>query len=357
MTREEFYQHVESFIMGMLPEKFADMTPVIQPSVNQGGRYMGMLLQNEDEIGISPNFNLDWYYDRYKDMDEIEMLMAISEDIVHHYQENSRYMDRMREESIRAVNDYEYAKTKLFIAPVSMIRQSEGNVEPCMMFEDLCIQVRIKFDGEWSQNNRMVASTVVTEAILERWEKSFEEVYRDAAENTPKIAEIQILQLQELLETQMGVDFDFPDELGLLILKNSINNHGAAALFLPGVMDEIADRVQGSYIVIPSSVNELIIYPLNAAQGEITMDDVSEIEAMIQGVNETNLEPDEILSNRAYFYNAQTKEFGLAADAVMLAKDHRLTNMEVLQNDFHEPVNYDEASKNIISGVFRPQNY
>ena len=58
MTKGEFYQTVEQFIMGMLPEKYADCTPVVMESVNQTGTYVGLMLQLEAESQIAPVINL-----------------------------------------------------------------------------------------------------------------------------------------------------------------------------------------------------------------------------------------------------------------------------------------------------------
>lgn len=352
MTREEFYQHIESFIMGMLPEAYAGMTPVIQNAKNQGGNYTGLMLHGEDASGIAPIFNLDILYDRYKELDEVEMLMAVANDIEQIYQEKEQIMQGLYDETIRNVDDYEYAKSRLFISPASLIRQREGGVEPCKRFVDLCMQVRIKFGEYWENNNLLVASSLVTDSILERWGKSFDEVFQDAMENTPKLSPVVIQPIQDLLEGIMGEEIDIPEEYQLLVVRNTLENHGAASLFLPGIMDEVADMIQGSYIVIPSSVHEFIIQPVF---GEITMGDIAELEGMIREVNET-LEPDEILSDRAYFYNATTKVFGLAEDELALVKGNSLTSVAGHISMENPIASQEEAVQNIISGVYGPQN-
>ena len=359
MTREEFYQHIERFIMGMLPEEYADMTPVIRPTINQSGKYMGLMLCKEEAGGISPNFNLDLFYDRYKDMDEIEMLMAVSEEIIKHYQENMQKMEYMKETSLRAVADYEFAKSRLYISPASLMRQKEGYVEPCMRYADLCVQVRINIEDDLDHANGYIASIVVNDEILERWGKGFEEVYREALDNTPRLFNTEILPMRDVVESfkEEGIA-DFPDIPGLYpelyIVTNNRRNHGATNLFLPGVMNEIAEKVNGSYVVIPSSVHEVLIHPV---MEELTKNDVKEFEAMIMDVNTTTLQPEDVLSNRAYFYNANTKEFGLAADALILSKDNNYVNTNIPVAESDNLIDYKEASKNIVSDVFRPQNY
>ena len=47
MTKGEFYQTIEQFITGMLPEQFADYTPELVAGINQAGEYTGLVLRSE----------------------------------------------------------------------------------------------------------------------------------------------------------------------------------------------------------------------------------------------------------------------------------------------------------------------
>lgn len=71
---------------------------------------------------------------------------------------------------------------------------------------------------------------------------------------------------------------------------------GAIALFYPGAMERFAHLI-GSFFVIPSSTEEVILMPGNDPTG---------INEMIRDVNAQCVEDDLFLDNHAYFFNKET---------------------------------------------------
>lgn len=87
------------------------------------------------------------------------------------------------------------------------------------------------------------------------------------------------------------------------ILTNKQSVYGASSILNPVVMDLVSHELGGDLIIIPSSVHETIVLPIN---GNIELG--KELNMMIREVNATELSQEEILSDHAYKYNSKTHE-------------------------------------------------
>lgn len=67
-------------------------------------------------------------------------------------------------------------------------------------------------------------------------------------------------------------------------------------------MEDIAEKVGGDFFVLPSSIHELLIVPKQEGM------ELSELEAMVQEVNATQVSREEKLSDHVYEYDAKEKE-------------------------------------------------
>ena len=88
----------------------------------------------------------------------------------------------------------------------------------------------------------------------------------------------------------------------MYVLTNSLRNYGAACLFYPHVLEMVGEMLKEDYYVLPSSVHEVIIVPESKAL------DADEMSEMVVEINETQVEPEEVLSDHAYFYQRDSKK-------------------------------------------------
>ena len=170
MTKGEFYQTIEQFIAGMLPEQFADYTPELVAGINQAGEYTGLVLRSEMDSQITPIINLDELYEKYGQHEELDMLMEVANDVTRFYESEDRIqVENMRKEAMRVQDDYEYAKEKMFLSMASMPRKESNIFSPHKQVGDLQVHVRIMIGQIWSQNEAVNASIVVNENLLKKW--------------------------------------------------------------------------------------------------------------------------------------------------------------------------------------------
>ena len=105
-------------------------------------------------------------------------------------------------------------------------------------------------------------------------------------------------------ENDPMIDMMLPPEDGpqMYVLSNEHNLHGAAEIMNQKAMDEIADKLGGDFVVLPSSVHEVIVLPYDDSMDSATLDN------MIQEINGGVVSPEDKLSDHAFMYDSEAHE-------------------------------------------------
>lgn len=98
-----------------------------------------------------------------------------------------------------------------------------------------------------------------------------------------------------------------------VIISNSSNVHGAAAIMDKDVMKKIADVFGEDLYIIPSSVHECILMP----ESESTL---AELQQMVYEVNRATVPQEERLSDNIYCFDSVTKEITMASGQREISK-------------------------------------
>ena len=72
-------------------------------------------------------------------------------------------------------------------------------------------------------------------------------------------------------------------------------------------MEKIGEFL-GNFYILPSSIHESIIVPASCAL------EASELIHMVRQVNETNVDPEELLSDNIYYYDKVEKSFAVITE-------------------------------------------
>jgi len=99
-------------------------------------------------------------------------------------------------------------------------------------------------------------------------------------------------------------------EMQMYVLTNECSVNGAAEILNQKAMDEIADKLGGDFVVLPSSVHETIILPLTDEM------DPDMLESMVQEINAGVVNKEDKLSDHVFQYDS---------------KEHELVRMDKLQ--------------------------
>lgn len=171
--------------------------------------------------------------------------------------------------------DYEAVRKQLFIkvSPVGKILHEQKDA-PYEKRENLAITAHVLL----KQNEDYVASMAVTNPMLESFGVTKEQLFHDASANAPSIFPARITDMDKVM-TELCLDLILEEDkadmtkeeiqqilsdLGtidmrdtkMIVVTNERKLDGAAAIFYPGVMEQIGKQMEGNYYILPSSIHE-----------------------------------------------------------------------------------------------------
>lgn len=180
---------------------------------------------------------------------------------------------------------------------------------PHFEFLDLSIYYRVAYPSM----DRDVCSCPIDSSLIEKAGISEEEL-RDAAERNNDSANYIVEGLADILKRMLGEDFantqseaDLDNPMLTIHpdpVEHNYHGYGAAAMLNNELLKSIHDDIDDFYI-LPSSVHELLVFPVNASDCVDSDDVVSSFKDMVTGVNQ-GLRENEILSDNVYFYDGKS---------------------------------------------------
>ena len=207
--------------------------------------------------------------------------------------------------------DFEVAKDKIFYRMVSANNTVylEGKVyEPYL---DLAKVYYVRLNEG--------ASVVVNEGMLANWGVSKEEIIAIGNENMLnskyEVIDMANVYIKAMMaagasreEAESNVELMLEEaDAKMVILRYENNISGASVILNKPALRECSNLIGGDYIIIPSSTMEVIAVP---ADIDATEEAILE---MVEQVNATVVEAQDVLSNSVYRYNAETEEVTLIA--------------------------------------------
>lgn len=129
------------------------------------------------------------------------------------------------------------------------------------------------------------SSICVLDNLIERVGVSRKNLIGYSVENTQRLFPAKLQSFSEIF--QIFIDEDLP----MYVLTNEKQNFGAGAILYPGMKQKI-EETMGEFIILPSSIHELILIPESMNKPEL--------KEIIYEVNRTVVNDSEILSDRPY---------------------------------------------------------
>ena len=99
-----------------------------------------------------------------------------------------------------------------------------------------------------------------------------------------------------------GVKLGQEDGVRMYVLTNKAKINGASAMLYSDKIRELADSLQSDLIILPSSVHEVLLLPDDHKQK------YDFYRQMVEEVNTTQVEPEEVLSYSLYRYSRDKAE-------------------------------------------------
>ena len=302
MDYKEFCEHIKDEIKGFLPEQYASydtqLHTVSKPNV---GEQVGLTFVPPISGTPAPVIYLEPYYDAY-----LNRGMSVGRLMTQIADTAAKGIERGRSGAggilglVPDMADWEKVKDKVTVRVIGVSRNTELLKDvPCRLFGDIALiyQVSVKAPDDTLMTVR------ITNNLMEQYGISEPQLYDTAMENSQRLQKVTCRPMGEVIGDLLGpMDDPIIDEAPakLYVLSNESLQFGAAALFYPGVIEKIGKSIPEGFYILPSSIHEVLILPKN--QGEKAM-----LENMVQEINETQVAPDEVLSDFVSEYDARTR--------------------------------------------------
>ena len=320
MNFQDFTKTIQEQIKDYLPKQYEDAeVGIITTEKNNGLVLTGLGIRNEDE-NVSPCIYLNGYYEELQAGKEMDNILK---DIAACRVENA-VIEKM---DVNDLTTFEKVKDKITFKVIGTesnemrLSQMPHRTENDMA---LIYQITVHMDSAGQGN------IPITNSLMEVLGVNEEILHDLALENTMRempasfrsmkdvmremfVGNISMIQeddeMQDFLNEMLSDDSEISDdEMQMYVLSNSEKLNGAAALFYPGIKEQIAEQLDNDFFLLPSSIHETLIIPDNG------MADEKSLQNMVQEVNATEVAPDEVLTGNVYFYDKESKVFSLAKD-------------------------------------------
>lgn len=293
---------------------------------NNGVRLQGISIMEKDR-NISPTIYLNSIFEEYE---EGTTFAACVRKITNVY-EDSRTETNI---NMDFFTDYGKVKEKLVYKLINFEKNQELLAQiPHITYLDLAIVFYCLVSHELIGN----ATVLIHHKHCKIWGITQEELYRQAGINTPRLLPYEIQNMEDVLRTilidslrreyagveareydneescqepseewfeqvadQMMGEVAGEERAPMYVLSNQSRILGAACILYQNLMEKFAEEVGKDFYVLPSSVHELILVP---ALENVKTPNLS---SMVEEVNQTQLEEEEVLANHAYYYSRAT---------------------------------------------------
>ncbi len=158
------------------------------------------------------------------------------------------------------------------------------------------------------------ASFIVTNDICGMMELTPDEVLKIGQDNI-NAQHFEVKSMREILAGYMGEEMadmmqpsDMPD---FLVLSSSDKLQGSKALLSKEALNEVHEKL-GDYVVIPSSIHEVLCLPISDDMEPETFRN------MVREVNTAEVSPEERLSNNIFMYNGH--KLSLVGDSFIIQR-------------------------------------
>lgn len=284
------YNDFKQEIFNLLQEKTGHLKKVTLHSIekNSGLSLDAVTIMGEKEH-VAPTIYLSEFYEWSKKGADLEV---IAEKILELNRERGIVEPGISHASFE---DYRKARTHICYKLVNFEKNRRllKNV-PHILYLDLAIVFYYRLEEKGFKG----ASFLIHNCNMDTWGVTVDELLADAGINTCRKLPFTFQGMEELIRDMTGEEEpDAPGKEQMYILTNEEKYFGAAAILYPHVLSHISRILGGSFYVLPSSIHECILVPDSGQYSK------TELEDMVKEVNMTQVEAEEVLSDRVYYYD------------------------------------------------------
>lgn len=254
---------------------------------NNGNQRVGITI-SERGCKISPTIYMEPFYERYQEGYSVEQA---ADDLITIYQ-RARVEGKF---NVDFLKNYEHVRDRVVCKVIHQKKNREVLKQiPHMKCLNLAVVCYVLLEIPQKGN----ATVMVDDEIRRMWRISEEELFRNACKNTERKLPYQFARLDDMLRDISKEEVEeFCDRQPIYVLTNESRSYGAVSMLYCELLKHISEVLGQGFYVVPSSVHEVLIVPESSGFKK------NELEDMLNEVNKSEVEPDEILSEKVYYYS------------------------------------------------------
>lgn len=297
MTYDTFKEQILAGMKARIPLASLSIQSVVK---NNNVQLDGLTIM-EGGTNLSPTIYLNYFYETYQNGVEFS---SILDTILHTYQSNkprgkidtSFFTDYANVRPHIAYKLIHYERNRHLLADL-----------PHFRYLDLAIVFYCLVSSSPSGN----ATILIRKDHLRFWNISPTQLFDAAKENTPRLLSYDLRNMNDLMEELLAPahstlsDPDIKKEdaaiCPMYVLTNQNKLNGASCILYEHLLEHFADRLCCDLYILPSSIHEVILIPATSDTS------YQELSQMVQEVNDTQVSPEEILSDHVYYFSRSSR--------------------------------------------------
>ena len=265
--------------------------------LNNGTTHIALILYKNGEK-LHPQIYLERFFEDYK---RGKTMKEILQDVMTTYEEA---LKNINPDSLSGIEDWEQVKGRLAFRLLSKERNKE-TLENYVYKDFLDLAAIVTFCAEIDEQG--VKAIRVTHDLAERWNVPKEEILQAAEENTDDLFPVRMEPILDTLCRVADISRDdLPEEVlaeedspQIMVLTNYLGVNGATVLLYDSFLQQVYEKLRGKFIILPSSIHEVIVMPLASAPP------ITDSQKMVEQINRSAVKEEEILSDSVYLYDGE----------------------------------------------------
>ena len=265
--------------------------------LNNGTTHIALILYKNGEK-LHPQIYLERFFEDYK---RGKTMKEILQDVMTTYEEA---LKNINPDSLSGIEDWEQVKGRLAFRLLSKERNKE-TLENYVYKDFLDLAAIVTFCAEIDEQG--VKAIRVTHDLAERWNVSEEEILQATEENTEALFPVRMEPILDTLCRVADISRDdLPEEVlaeedspQIMVLTNYLGVNGATVLLYDSFLQQVYEKLRGKFIILPSSIHEVIVMPLASAPP------ITDSQKMVEQINRSAVKEEEILSDSVYLYDGE----------------------------------------------------
>lgn len=318
LNLEEFHDYVADHIKDFLPEELQGAEVKKHMVCKNNDQEFHAITVNPEGAVVTPTLYMEAMFRDYQNGADLNTMMTKLGETIAQGLADGKNLGHISTD----FTDFKNVKDNVIMCLVGRENNQKLLADcPHTDKEDLAIVYRVAVNAGKDE----LSSILIHNAQMEAWGTNVEELQKLAEKNTPRIMPPTVVTMEEALSQAMGIpEADLPPAVvPMYVISNVTKLSGAATILNDDVMQGLAQRMGENFYVLPSSVHECLAVPESFGTPQ-------ELSMLVQEVNDTEVSPEERLSDHVYHYDAEKHTLSLAD-----------TTVEELQKVSEKNENYD----------------